>query len=323
MTTQLRNNNNNNGDKKHAYYQKRFTIYDNLNSALSFGYAYANFSHFGYLEFAPVKDDKRGKEAAKGESIYDYENRQMVSLVAQTAIVARAALESVLTGDADEVSIPLTKDGSKFLSFCKTLAVYGDEALPYEGAISPLTVAVVSQGEEKQYEILNVFVEREIYAINNGAEKVFGCPELELLIKFLDNCINHATTGTFTDAVAAVSIFGGKAAAPAEERTPPPNSAGVKRGTALRGGSASRTTGAAPTGSRLGARTSTAAQAPTDTEEAEAPQQTASTGNRFAAARGAGQVAHTAAPVEEESASLDDFVSSLGGDDTPDFSQEM
>ena len=96
---------------------------------------------------------------------------------------ARAALESILNGEADEVSIPLTKDGSKFLSFCKTLVMYGEEALPYPEAVSPLTVAVISTGEDKQYEILNVFVEREIYAINNGSEKVFGCPELELLVK--------------------------------------------------------------------------------------------------------------------------------------------
>jgi hypothetical protein len=317
--SQIRTNNNAN-EKKTSFYQSRFAIFDNNNSAMRVGFAYSSFNHFGYIEFAPVLDAKRGKEAAKGESIYDYENRQIASIMPQTAVIALMAFNQVLSGEADEVSIPLNKDGSKFLSFCNTLAVYGEGALPTPESVSPMTIALVGTANDVQYEILNVLVEREMYSVNNGETKVVGCPEIDLMLKFFENCVNHATTGTFTDAVAAVSLFGGSKAA-AEERTPPPQSATVKRGSVLRG-AGSNVRGAGTSSVRT---SSTQQQAEETTEQAETTASSGASGSRFNAARNAGRVSQAPeqSAAAEETSSLDDFVGSLGGDDAPDFSQDM
>jgi hypothetical protein len=302
MTQQIRGGQT---DKKTSFFQSRMTVYDNMNSALKLGFAYSSFNHFGYLDFAPVHDSKRGKEPVKGESVYDYDNNQMAVITGQVAVAALAALNHVLSGEVNEVSIALGKSG-KYLSFCNTLAVYGPDVLPNPETVSPLTVAIIGNVDSKEYEILNVFADRVMYTANSGEINMTGCPELDLLTKFLENCILHATSGTFTDAVAAVSIYGGSQST--ERTAPPPVSASVKRTSALRSGGTGAGTGSS---SRLsGNRTA---------ETTDAPQPT---GSRFAATRNAGQT--EAQPrAEETSTDLNSFVNSLGDDDIPNFENEI
>jgi hypothetical protein len=141
-----------NQNQRRSSYTTVAQFYDRQHSSIKFGYV----NHDVFIEIAAIFDEMIGKEATKGQKVYDYDNRLFATIRGTELPLFIAQVNALAAGEIDEFAI---ETSARSLSFCAGGV--------YEG-IDGFTITVGEKDKEGN-ELRSI-----IFAFPAAEEKVVG-----------------------------------------------------------------------------------------------------------------------------------------------------
>ena len=183
--------------------------YDRYTSALRLSFGHGQYRGFGVIDLTPVFEEKRGAEAKKGESLFNYNDKMMVRISAQDAIVLRHQLKAIAAGEIDETV--LNTSANKSISLVSRPYDICDLPEQYKGTRIGIISTEMKDGAADPLEYLWTceHIEYEVY---QGLVVTSSDLFIEIFDTYLQNVIKYCTGGEFVASAAAVSAYGGSAA---------------------------------------------------------------------------------------------------------------
>ena len=297
------------GDRRsyNTLIQPAHVEYDRYTSALRLGFGHGQYRGFGMIELTPVFEEKRGAEAKKGESLFNYNDKMMVRITAQDAIVLRKQLAAIRNGVVEETI--LNTSANKSITLLARPFDVCDLPEQYQGTRIGIISSELKDGASEPLEYIWVceHVDYEIYEnCNTTSSEIF----MEIFDSYLGNVISHCTSGQFVTAGAAVQAYGNSAPAGA--------AAAGQRSSGFRRRSTSEAAQGGDNGDNMGGEADQGAAQQADAGRSPSGDSTARS-NGMAAARAARQQqaqstqSDTQAPVA--TASVSDFLEGFDEND--------
>ena len=282
--------------------------YDRQTSALRLGFGHGQFRGFGMIDLSPVFEEKRGMEAKKGESVFNYNDKMMVRITAQDAIVLRKQLAAIRSRTVEETV--LNTSANKSITLISDPFSVCDLPEQYKGTCIGIITSEMKDGATDPLEYIWVceHVEYEVYDnCHITSSEIF----MDIFDAYLLNVIAHCTSGQFVSAGAATQAYGGAPAAASNGGTT------TRTGFRRRAGTETQTDAAA--GDNMGGETEQDASQPANEQQAQSSGTTARS-NAMAQARAAR--AQSSTPAAESApvatASVADFLEGFDGSDVED-----
>jgi hypothetical protein len=149
-------------------------IYDNNNASVTFGYVDKKAT----LTFSPVYDNMKGKDPQKGEKMYNYEARQMITFDYKQICILKAQIDLLESEEIDECSVESEK---------RIFSLAGSGI--FEG-IDNLSMSILNKESNKmiQFEFATTEVLLGIKYVNEKEKKKKDtiCPDWDLFKEFIN-----------------------------------------------------------------------------------------------------------------------------------------
>ena len=284
--------------------------YDRYTSSLRLSFGHGQYRGFGVIDLAPVFEEKRGAEAKKGESLFNYNDKMMVRISAQDAIVLRLQLQAIRSGEVAETV--LNTSANKSISLVCSPYEICDLPEQYKGTKIGIISSEMKDGATDPLEYLWTceHVEYEVY---EGKTVTSSDLFMEIFDNYLQNVIKHCTSGEFVASAAAVAAYGGSSAGGNGGAAAQPRSSFRRRG----GEESSAPTEQQESSDNMGNASETA---PAANRSAPAERSNAMAAARAARQQGASAATTTEPAVVTSGGSVGDFLNGFDQEEnTPQF----